>query len=168
MIVTSINGKGRYHGGPSSPLSVTSVQLGKRYRFRLIAMSCDLDYVFSIDRHWMTVIEADGENTIPHAVDSLHILWSYTLIKWLTIIGSGRCPITAILVLKEETTSPFSGTQVLHTPIHQPILLWHHQVSYLSRKPTFMHCPILYLLETHLSGALTLLSFSLLLWTSPH
>jgi iron transport multicopper oxidase len=73
LIPTLINGKGRYVGGPSVPLSVIKVQQDKRFRFRLISMSCDLDFIFSIDNHWMTVIEADGENTVPHTVDSIRI-----------------------------------------------------------------------------------------------
>jgi iron transport multicopper oxidase len=72
-IVTLVNGRGRYPGGPSVPLSVINVQQGRRYRFRLIAMSCVTDFTFSIDNHWMTVIEADGEYTLPHSVDSLRI-----------------------------------------------------------------------------------------------
>jgi iron transport multicopper oxidase len=70
---TLINGKGRYKDGPSSPLSVIDVKKGKKYRFRLIAMSCDPDFTFSIDQHKMTVIEADGEYTEPLIVDSLRI-----------------------------------------------------------------------------------------------
>jgi iron transport multicopper oxidase len=72
-IATLINGRGRYQGGPSAPLSVIDVQQGRRYRFRLIAMSCDSDFTFSIDNHWMTVIEADGEYTLPHDVDSIRM-----------------------------------------------------------------------------------------------
>jgi iron transport multicopper oxidase len=68
-----INGKGRYKGGPPVPLSVINVTKHKRYRFRLIGMSCDPDFTFSIDNHLMTVIEADGEYTRPHKVDSLRI-----------------------------------------------------------------------------------------------
>lgn len=70
---TLINGIGRYIGGPFVPLSVINVQRGKRYRFRLIAMSCDSNFIFSIDNHDLTVIEADGENTAPLVVDSLQI-----------------------------------------------------------------------------------------------
>ncbi|KAK7055299.1 multicopper oxidase/laccase [Favolaschia claudopus] len=69
-----INGKGRYAGGPATPLSVISVKLGKRYRFRLISMSAEPSYVFSIDKHNMTIIEADGVSTLPVCIDSLHIL----------------------------------------------------------------------------------------------
>jgi iron transport multicopper oxidase len=70
---TLINGNGRYKGGPSVPLSIINVEQGKRYRFRLIAMACDPAFNFSIDYHQMTVIEADGESTIPWIVDSLLI-----------------------------------------------------------------------------------------------
>ncbi|KAG6813458.1 hypothetical protein H0H92_010792 [Tricholoma furcatifolium] len=70
---TLINGKGRYLAGPDSPLSIVNVQNGTRYRFRLIAMSCDSSFTFSIDMHIFTVIEADGGNTMPLKVDSLVI-----------------------------------------------------------------------------------------------
>lgn len=43
------------------------------YRFRLVSMSCDPNYIFSIDKHDMTVIEADGVNTKPLTVDSIQI-----------------------------------------------------------------------------------------------
>jgi iron transport multicopper oxidase len=70
---TLINGKGRYAGGPTVPLSVINVQPNKRYRFRLVSISCDPNYIFSIDGHTMTVIEADGVNTQPYTVDSIQI-----------------------------------------------------------------------------------------------
>ncbi|KAG1766727.1 laccase 2 precursor [Suillus placidus] len=69
-----INGRGRYEGGPPVPLSVLSVVQGKRYRIRLINMACKPSFVFSIDGHTFTVIEADSENTLPLAVDSIQIL----------------------------------------------------------------------------------------------
>ncbi|KAF8229613.1 laccase [Tricholoma matsutake] len=70
---TLINGKGRYLNGPAVPLSVINVQQGKRYRFRIIAMSCDPSFAFSIDGHNLTIIEADGENTAPWVVDSVQV-----------------------------------------------------------------------------------------------
>ncbi|RDB27658.1 Laccase-2 [Hypsizygus marmoreus] len=70
---TLINGKGRYINGPASPLAVINVTKGKRYRFRVIAMSCDPAFTFAVDNHTLTVIEADGENTAPLVVDSLQI-----------------------------------------------------------------------------------------------
>ncbi|KAJ7688671.1 laccase 5 [Mycena rosella] len=70
-----INGKGRFAGGPASPLSVINVVYGSRYRFRLISMSCEPNFIFSIDGHdELTVIEADGVNTQPVVVDSIQIL----------------------------------------------------------------------------------------------
>ncbi|KAH8993137.1 laccase [Lactarius akahatsu] len=68
-----INGKGRYPGGPSVPLAVVNVKQRKRYRFRLVSISCDPSYVFSIDSHQLTVIEVDGQNVQPLLVDSLEI-----------------------------------------------------------------------------------------------
>ncbi|KAI0747845.1 laccase [Daedaleopsis nitida] len=70
---TLINGKGRSLTTPNAELSVISVTRGKRYRFRLVSLSCDPNYVFSIDGHEMTVIEADSVNTEPLVVDSIQI-----------------------------------------------------------------------------------------------
>jgi FtsP/CotA-like multicopper oxidase with cupredoxin domain len=70
---TLINGLGRYAGGPESELAVINVEYGKRYRFRLIGMSCDPNFLFSIDGHNLTVIEADGELTEPLLVDSIQV-----------------------------------------------------------------------------------------------
>jgi len=50
---TLINGKGRYAGGPPTPFSVITVVPNKRYRFRLVSLSCDPNYTFSIDGHEM-------------------------------------------------------------------------------------------------------------------
>jgi iron transport multicopper oxidase len=70
---TLINGKGRYPNGPAVPLTVINVKRGLRYRFRIIAMSCEPNFLFSIDGHNFTIIEADGENTSPLLVDSVQI-----------------------------------------------------------------------------------------------
>jgi iron transport multicopper oxidase len=43
------------------------------YRFRLVSISCDPNFVFSIDGHQLTVIEADGIETKPLVVDSIQI-----------------------------------------------------------------------------------------------
>ena len=45
---------------------------------RLLSFSCDPNYVFSIDGHNMTIIEADGAETKPHTVDSLKIFAGMT------------------------------------------------------------------------------------------
>ncbi|ETW84726.1 laccse sensu stricto [Heterobasidion irregulare TC 32-1] len=70
---TLINGLGRYQGGPNSTLAVVGVTQGKRYRFRLVSMSCDSNFVFSIDQHKMTIIEVDGNNVNPLIVDSVQV-----------------------------------------------------------------------------------------------
>ncbi|CAL1710149.1 unnamed protein product [Somion occarium] len=71
---TLINGLGRSPSGePDSELAVISVERGKRYRFRLVSISCDPNHTFSIDNHTMTVIEADGVNTQSLTVDSIRI-----------------------------------------------------------------------------------------------
>lgn len=48
-----VNGLGRFAGGPASPLAVITVIPHKRYRFRLISMSCDPNFTFNIDGHTM-------------------------------------------------------------------------------------------------------------------
>jgi iron transport multicopper oxidase len=68
-----INGLGRYDGGPESDLAVINVEQGKRYRLRLVQMSCDSNVIFSIDGHDLYVIEADGVLTEPLLVDQLQI-----------------------------------------------------------------------------------------------
>ncbi|CCM02635.1 uncharacterized protein FIBRA_04739 [Fibroporia radiculosa] len=73
-----INGLGRMAGDTTSPLSVITVTQGLRYRFRLISMSCDPFFNFTIDGHDnFTIIEADGENTVPlSGIDSIQIFAS--------------------------------------------------------------------------------------------
>ncbi|KAI0690882.1 laccase B [Cerioporus squamosus] len=68
-----VNGLGRWFGNPTSELAVINVTYGKRYRFRLVSVSCDPNFTFQIDGHSMTVIEADCQNTKPLAVDQLTI-----------------------------------------------------------------------------------------------
>ncbi|KAM5532254.1 hypothetical protein V8D89_014093 [Ganoderma adspersum] len=70
---TLINGLGRSTGTADADLAVISVTQGKRYRFRLVSMSCDPFHTFSIDNHTLNVIEADGVNTKPLVVDSIPI-----------------------------------------------------------------------------------------------
>jgi FtsP/CotA-like multicopper oxidase with cupredoxin domain len=43
------------------------------YRFRLLSISCDPNFTFSIDGHKMTVIEVEGINVQPLVVDSIQI-----------------------------------------------------------------------------------------------
>jgi len=73
FVSTLINGQGRYAGGPSTALSVVNVRQGKRYRIRLVSISCDPNWVFSIDNHSLLVIEVDAVNTNPILVSSIQI-----------------------------------------------------------------------------------------------
>ncbi|KAF9261133.1 laccase 1 BVT [Marasmius fiardii PR-910] len=62
---------GYLHFQPTSPFSIVNVVYGKRYRFRLVSIACDRAYMFSIDEHPLTIIEADGHATAPHTVNTL-------------------------------------------------------------------------------------------------
>ncbi|KAH9946367.1 phenoloxidase [Epithele typhae] len=68
---TLINGLGRSTATPNAELTTITVQRGKRYRFRIISISCDAHHVFSIDMHHLMIIEADAHNTLPHIVNSI-------------------------------------------------------------------------------------------------
>ncbi|KII86082.1 hypothetical protein PLICRDRAFT_115284 [Plicaturopsis crispa FD-325 SS-3] len=70
---TLINGLGRWPGGPESELAVIEVEHGKRYRFRLIGMSCHSSFNFTVDGHSMLAIEADGVNTGPVPTDQVTV-----------------------------------------------------------------------------------------------
>ncbi|KAH9942363.1 laccase [Epithele typhae] len=75
---TLINGLGRStsSAGAVADLAVIHVTQGKRYRFRLVSLSCDPNYMFSIDNHTMTIIEADSVNHQPLTVDQIQIFAS--------------------------------------------------------------------------------------------
>ncbi|KAF7320625.1 Laccase 1 [Mycena chlorophos] len=103
---TLINGLGRYAGGPNSPLAVISVTPGLRYRFRLISMAYDPNYVFSIDNHTMTIIEVEGVNHNQLTVDSIQIFaaqrYSFILKAdqkidnyWIRTVASDGNPVGA-------------------------------------------------------------------------
>ncbi|KAF9441138.1 multicopper oxidase [Macrolepiota fuliginosa MF-IS2] len=70
---TLINGKGRYPDGPSVDLAVVNVEQSKRYRLRLVSISCDPDFMFSIDNHELTVIEVEGTPVEQYTINTIHI-----------------------------------------------------------------------------------------------
>ncbi|KAK7464894.1 hypothetical protein VKT23_006103 [Stygiomarasmius scandens] len=70
----TINGVGRFNGGPEVPFPVINVEPGKRYRFRIINQSVRSVFTVGFDNHNMTVIAADGQETEPHVVDSIEML----------------------------------------------------------------------------------------------
>lgn len=91
---TLINGKGRYKDGPKVDLAVISVKRNVRYRMRLVSISCDPNWVFSIDKHTMNIIEVDGIAHQPKTVDSIQILagqrYSF-IVRCLKIIQQCEC-----------------------------------------------------------------------------
>jgi iron transport multicopper oxidase len=70
----TVNGVGRYNGGPEVPWSVVNVVQGQRYRLRIISTSARSVFTMSIDNHPLTIIEADGVATVPHTVDIIEML----------------------------------------------------------------------------------------------
>jgi iron transport multicopper oxidase len=71
---TLINGLGRlWQGTINTPLSVTTVASGTRYRLRIISMSCEPAFAFSIDKHSLTMIEVDSTLHQSLSVDSITI-----------------------------------------------------------------------------------------------
>jgi iron transport multicopper oxidase len=70
----TVNGRGRFNGGPAVPWSVINVIRGKRYRLRLINESARNVFNISIDNHDLTIIEADGIATQPHTVKKIEML----------------------------------------------------------------------------------------------
>jgi len=72
-VVSVVNGK-RSAAFRTTPLVRTEILLSVSYRFRLVSISCDPNFTFSIDDHTMTIIEVDGTNVKPLRVDSIQIL----------------------------------------------------------------------------------------------
>ncbi|KAJ7254816.1 yellow laccase [Mycena rebaudengoi] len=139
---TLINGLGRFEGGPLSKLAVISVTHGKRYRFRLISISCDPNFIFSIDGHSMTIIEVDGVNHKQLTVDSIQIFagqrYSFVLTAnkkvdnyWVraqpTLLGTNQGFVnatnSAILryvgaPIRDPTTNSTSTQPLVETALH--------------------------------------------------
>ncbi|KAG6906721.1 hypothetical protein DXG01_012436 [Tephrocybe rancida] len=86
-LTTLINGLGRTLNGTTSELAVINVESDKTYRFRLIGLSCDAPYNFTIHNHKMTIVETDGEYTAPIVVDSL---WVYAGQRYSVIVHANQ------------------------------------------------------------------------------
>ncbi|KAI0258277.1 laccase [Gloeopeniophorella convolvens] len=134
---TLINGKGRYSGGPDIDLAIINVTAGKRYRFRLVSISCDPNFTFSIDGHQMTIIEVEGNNVQPLVVDSIQIFvgqrYSFVLNAdqpvdnyWVRSLppGQGYTGLTNLAVLRYQgapranpTTDPTTNIPVSQLPL---------------------------------------------------
>ncbi|KAF8517714.1 laccase [Hysterangium stoloniferum] len=117
-----INGIGRFTGGPQVPWARINVKQGKRYRFRVISLSAEGQFEFSIANHSMVVIEADGTAHEPYAVDSFPILPGQ---RYSVVVTADKPVdnywIRATQTIRGQTTSPtnpnFNGSNtfaVLH------------------------------------------------------
>lgn len=51
----TVNGAGRFNGGPATPWSVVNVVSGKRYRLRIINESARNVFTMSIDNHSLSM-----------------------------------------------------------------------------------------------------------------
>jgi iron transport multicopper oxidase len=71
---TLVNGLGRaWENTTATDLAVVSVERGQRYRLRIVSLSCQPAFTFSIDNHTFTVIEADGVLHQKYSIDSVTI-----------------------------------------------------------------------------------------------
>ncbi|KAJ3514732.1 hypothetical protein NLJ89_g2203 [Agrocybe chaxingu] len=111
---TLINGIGRYAGGPTVPLAVIRVLPNKRYRFRLVSISCDPNWTFSIDGHSMTIIEVETVNIVPLVVDSIQIFAGQ---RYSFVLNTNR-PVANYWIRAE----PNVGTQGFAGGINSAIL----------------------------------------------
>ena len=71
------------------------------YRFRLVSISCDPHFDFSIDSHQMTVIEVDGTSVQPLVVDSIRIFvgtrGSNLIVLFVLLINAKQVNVTRLL-----------------------------------------------------------------------
>ena len=84
---------------------ILSTQLRYSYRFRLVSISCDPSFIFSIDGHQMTVIEVDGNNVQPLLIDSLEI-FAGTFNRMVHLNYADPCPSSPTLFRCCKKTLP--------------------------------------------------------------
>ena len=82
--------------------------MANSYRFRLVSMSCDPNYVFSIDNHDLTIIETDGINTKPHVVDSIQIFAAqrYSFVVRFCLSLESCVPLLSLRFIMAVTDAP--------------------------------------------------------------
>lgn len=94
-------------------ISVLQIDLSapRSYRFRLVSISCDPNYTFSIDGHNLTVIEVDGINSQPLLVDSIQIFAAqrYSFVVCPALLVLPKCPRSPFLLVECEP----NGRQLL-------------------------------------------------------
>ncbi|KAJ7196371.1 laccase [Mycena pura] len=123
LISTLINGLGRYAGEPTSQLAVINVTSGLQYRFRLVSLSCDPNFIFTIDGHTMAIIEVDGVSHQPLTVDSIQIFAGQ---RYSFILTANQASTTGLTVLPyagapdadPTTNQTASANPLLETSLH--------------------------------------------------
>lgn len=82
----TINGKGRFQGGPAVPFAVINVVRGKRYRLRFINQSARNVFTMSIDNHPLSKLRAESYAKVAHSTfSSNHRSWWWehpTTYRW--------------------------------------------------------------------------------------
>ncbi|KAH9931998.1 laccase [Epithele typhae] len=104
--------------------SSTSRRGNGSYRFRLVSLSCEPLYTWSIDKHNMTIIEVEGVSSQPHTVDSLQI---FTAQRYSFVLTADQ-PVDNYLIRAVSNQGPYgfaNGTNsaILRyrgAPIKQP------------------------------------------------
>jgi FtsP/CotA-like multicopper oxidase with cupredoxin domain len=83
------------------------------YRFRLVSISCDAGFQFTIDGHEMTVIEVEGTNVQPLLVDGIFLFAGARLSKPV-ICFINQCQTgQRYSVVVRRSYSPFAQDGVL-------------------------------------------------------
>ncbi|KAI0312273.1 multicopper redoxase [Amylostereum chailletii] len=106
---TLINGLGRANASSTAPLAVVNVRRNTRYRLRIISMSCDPNFLFSIDKHQLQIIAVDGENVQPHLVDSIQV---FAAQRYSVVLNANQ-PVNNywIRALRNYENASFTGGQ---------------------------------------------------------
>lgn len=122
-LATLINGLGRFSANVTSPLAVISVIPNKRYRFRLVSISCDPNFIFSIDKHTLV-----GCKRPLSQVSCLNILsrsssrWTATLSNHLASIPFKFTSVSATRSSSKQTSRrQITGSALCPTSGHQDL-----------------------------------------------
>ncbi|THH07836.1 hypothetical protein EW146_g9191 [Bondarzewia mesenterica] len=92
------------------------------YGLRLVSLSCDPNYLFSIDNHRLTIIEADSVLTEPLVVDQL---WTFAGQRYSIILNAnqliGNYWIRAIPSIGDASTAGGRNSAVLRYSLALPL-----------------------------------------------
>ncbi|KZV72897.1 multicopper oxidase [Peniophora sp. CONT] len=145
---TLINGKGRYidefGSNFANELAVVNVKAGTKYRMRVISMSCDPNYTFSIDKHQMTIIEVEGTNVDPLVVDQMQIFAGQ---RYSFVLDANQPVDNYWIRAFPDSASPNTLAQTFDHGLNQAVLRYSGAPS---SDPTTTNSSTLPLIETNL------------------